>query len=479
MDPSLVPIVLKSLLCLFMVLSALHALLYKRDSRAALMWIVSCFLFSGVGALLYWIFGVNRVRTHALELRNRGFWRHAGEAGRHPERHLLPVHHKARRALAALIPMSERVSRRPLMVGNRITMLKNGEEAYPRMIEAIRKAERFVYLATYIFDDDQAGRDFVEALKGAQERGVTVRVLIDGLGAAQAVGGVKRLLKKAGVRYAWFLPLTPFPSGLHLNLRNHRKILVVDGNVGFTGGMNIGDRNRVTLEPVQLRTQDLHFRFEGPILNEFQEVFVEDWFFATKESLGLDPYPSGRLPGRAVCRALADGPNEDFEKFNWILLGVLSWARKSVRIMTPYFVPTRELIAGLNTAALRGVRVEVVLPAKNNHRPVDWACRASLWEMMPKGVRFFEQPPPFNHSKLLVADGIYALVGSANMDNRSLRLNFEFNVEVYEPGFTMKLERHFAATKKRSRILTLAEMDGKPLWVKVRNRLARLFSPFL
>jgi cardiolipin synthase len=471
--------VLKVLLYVFMSLSALHALLHKRDPRAALMWVVGCFLFSGLGAVLYWLLGVNRVRTHAQDLRQRGFWRHGGGSCRGRERHILPAGHRARRALAALIPTSERVTRRPLMMGNRITMLRNGEEAYPRMLDAIRRAVNSVYLATYIFDDDRTGREFVMALKEAQARGVKVRVLLDGLGAAQAVGGAGRILRKAGVRFAWFLPLTPLPEGLHLNLRNHRKILVVDGRVGFTGGMNIGDRHRVTLGPPGGRVQDLHFLFEGPILDEFQEVFIEDWYFATRESLGYEPCPPGRPPGRAVCRALSDGPNEDFEKLNWILLGVLSWARKSVRIMTPYFVPTRELVAALNTAALRGVRVEVMLPARNNHRAVDWACRASLWEMLQKGVRFYEQPAPFNHSKLLVADGMYALVGSANMDNRSLRLNFEFNVEVYEPGFAARLESHFAVLKRSSRILTLAEMDGQPLWIKVRNRLARLFSPFL
>jgi len=470
---------LEALLFLFMALSALHALLNKRDSRAALMWVVGCFLFSGVGALLYWLLGVNRVRTRAREFRSRGYWRQERENRRHREQHILPRRHRARRALAALIPMSERVTRRPLMIGNRIRILRNGEDAYPQMIDSIRNAKTFVFLATYLFDDDGIGREFVEALRAARDRGVTVRVLVDGLGGAQAVGGIGRRLKKAKLPFAWFLPIRPLPSGLHLNLRNHRKILVVDGRVGFTGGMNIGDRHLVDLPPTADRVQDLHFRFEGPILDEFQEVFIEDWHFATGEIMDLDPYPVGRLPGRAVCRALADGPNEDFEKLTWILLGVLSWARKSVRIMTPYFVPTRELVAALNTAALRGVRVEIILPSRNNHRAVDWASRACLWEMLQKGVKFYEQPSPFNHSKLLVADGLYTLVGSANMDNRSLRLNFEFNVEVYEPGFAGRLDSHFASVKRRSRILTLAEMDGQPLWIRVRNRLAKLFSPFL
>jgi cardiolipin synthase A/B len=466
-------------LYLFMGLSAFHALLHKRDSRAALAWIVVCFLFSGVGALFYWLLGVNRVKTRARELQLRGHWDDKNPELHHDSGHLLRAGHRSRKALEALIPIAERVTRRPLMVGNRIRMFENGEEAYPAMLDAIRKAKKSIQLATYIFDDDSTGAAFVEALRAARERGVEVRVLVDGQGIFYSKGRILSRLKAAGIRSARFLPLTnPFDT-LHLNLRNHRKLLIVDSRIGFTGGMNIGNRHLVETRGGGERVRDLHFGFEGPLIGEFQDVFIEDWYFATRETLPRIPYPSGPLPGRAVCRGIADGPNEDFEKLNWILMGVLSWARKSVKIMTPYFVPSRELISALNMASLRGVRIEILIPGKNNHPWVDWACRAYLWEMLQKGVRFYEQPAPFVHSKMLVADGMYALVGSGNLDNRSLRLNFEFNVEVYEPWFARNLEKHFERSKRMSRILTLAEMDGQPLWMRARNRVAKLASPFL
>ncbi len=479
MDASFYHHLLDISLAVLMLFSALHALLNKRDSRAALGWVVVCFVFNGLGAGLYWILGVNRVKTHARHLKERGFWRQKSVAGQHHETHLLPPHHSFRQELGAAIALSEKVTNRPLMLGNLIEILPNGEKAYPAMIAAIEGAKHFVYLSSYIFDADISGMRFVRALEGAKKRGVEVRVLVDALGMMESKGHILGEMKRAEIKAAQFLPLLFSRAVLHFNLRNHRKILVVDGTLGFTGGMNLGDRHLVESGDLRQKVQDLHFQFEGPLVNQFQEVMIEDWYFATRESLPWKPYPAGKPAGNAVCRGVADGPGEDYEKLNWILLGVLSWAKKSVKIMTPYFVPSRELIAALNTAALRGIKVEIILPSGNNHRFVDWACQALLWEMLQKGVRFYEQPHPFAHTKYLVADGMYSLVGSANMDNRSLRLNFEFDVEVFEPSFAGKLDKHFEEVKRRAREITLPEMDGQAFGVKVRNRLAKLISPYL
>ncbi|HLG21883.1 MAG TPA: phospholipase D-like domain-containing protein [Candidatus Manganitrophaceae bacterium] len=464
---------LETLLILIGLFSAGHALLYKRDPRAALGWVALCLLFPGVGALLYWAFGVNRIRTRARSWRRRRNWGRDFGAGRSPQT-ALPLFLEEK--VSAIRKVSDHVTDRPLVGGNRIAVLHNGEEAYPAMLEAIGSARRSVYLSTYIFGADPTGKRFIEALAAATARGADVRVLVDGLGELYSFPAAPRLLKKKGVRVARFLPLS---RGLRLNLRNHRKLLVIDSSAGFTGGMNIGDRHLAAVPANPRRVVDLHFRVDGPVAAQMEETFLEDWRFVTGETGAPPQAPLSSPGGGAFCRGVSDGPNDDFEKLRWIILGALSAAQSRVRVMTPYFIPDRALLSAFNTAALRGVLVEIILPERNNLPYVAWAAQALLWELLSHGVQVYYQPPPFVHSKLLLVDGVYTLVGSSNLDPRSLRLNFEFNLEIYDPDIAATLADHFDAVRKRSRRITLAEMDGRPLPIKLRDGAAKLFSPYL
>jgi cardiolipin synthase len=265
-----------------------------------------------------------------------------------------------------------------------------------------------------------------------------------------------------------------------VNLRTHRKILVVDGTVAFTGGMNIGGRHMVDVPVIENPVIDMHFMVEGPIVAYLQRVFLEDWYFVAKE-LVSDPsyFPRLQVKGEALVRSVSDGPDKEFRKLHWLILGGLACARKSVRIMTPYFIPDRPLVSALVTAAMRGVEVTLVLPEKNNLPFVHWASRAYLWELLQHGVRVYYQPPPFVHAKLFLVDDIWALIGSANLDPRSLRLNFELNLEVYDIDFAATLAAHFAQAISVSREETLEAVDSRPLVEKIRDCSAKLFSPYL
>ena len=465
---------------LFSLVSACHAILHKRDSRAGFGWAVTCLVFLGMGPCLYWIFGINRVRTHAKKLLHLGLWKHGTKTGKEEWSFRLPADHPFfQRDYKGLLNVSEKVNRHPLMIGNRIEALHDGEEAYPAMLQAIGEAEKFIYLCSYIFDSDETGLSFVQALSDAQKRGVKVWVLVDAFGEHYSDRLISRVLREAEIPCGRFLPLSPSFDSLHLNLRNHRKILVVDGRVGFTGGMNIRGRHWVKGRPEKAAIADLHFKIEGPVVLELQEVFLEDWYFATQESLSWLAHPHELLPGESVCRAVSGGPNEDFEKINWILLGALAWSKTRVQIMTPYFVPDPVMISALNTAALRGVSVEVILPEKNNLPFVAWANRALLEEMMENGVTFYFQPPPFSHSKLFVVDDAYALIGSSNWDARSLRLNFELDLEVYDPNFAKEMSVYFEGIRRLSKEIPLAEIKRDSLGVRFRDSFFKLFSPYL
>jgi cardiolipin synthase len=464
------------------VLSALHALLWKRDPRAALGWIMACLILPGLGPMLYWLLGVNRLRTRGQKMRR--VWPELAEGlgaiGAPEDRAGVQ---DVPRELVQLARVGDAVTKQPLMRGNEISLLHNGEQAYPAMIQAIREARSTVHLCSYIFAPDDVGRQFIAALADATERGLSVRVLIDGIGEKYSWPRASGVLEAAGVRVARFLPPHLFRPNLHFNLRNHRKLLLLDGTRGFTGGMNIGERYLAADTGNPRRTIDLHFAVQGPVIAQMEETFAEDWAFATDEPPATcelaAPSPRDEGDDGALCRGITDGPNEDLDKLAWILMGAISAANRRLLIMTPYFVPDRTIIRALIGASLRGVQVQIVLPGKNNLPYVHWASRAMLWELLQQGVRVYYQPAPFVHSKLLVVDDDYAMIGSANIDARSLRLNFEFNVEVYDRAFVTELTRHFEASRDASTETSLALLDARPLHERVRDGLARLAAPYL
>lgn len=468
-------------LLVFALFSAGHALLLKRDPRSALGWFVVCLLLPGVGALSYWFLGVNRIRSKARRWRARGRMHFFEWASDDPGEEVPFPQHLRRENFFALRSLSDAVTRRPLVSGNQLSLLHNGEEAYPAMLAAIEGARQSVYLSSYIFADDQSGRAFCGALQRAVERGVDVKVLVDALGERYFWPPIHRRLAQLKIRHARFLPFSLSSWGFFINLRNHRKLLIVDNRIGFTGGMNISDRHLLNTPARSHRVVDLHFQVGGPVVGQMQEVFFEDWYFATGE--GPDKpltSPSPRPGGASFCRGISAGPNEDFEPLTWIIVGALNSARKRVCIMTPYFIPDRALITALCAAALRGVRVEIILPKENNLPFVHWASQDYFAELLESKVRIFYQPPPFVHTKMLIMDHHYALIGSANIDPRSLRLNFEFNLEIFDQtGTCADLIIYFDNALAAATPVTAAWNRAMPLWIRLRNGLAKIFSPYL
>ena len=465
----------------FGLFSAGHALLFKRDPRSALGWFAVCLVVPGLGALSYWSFGVNRIRSRARRWRARGqmhFFEWASDD--HGEEVNFPPHLR-RENFFALRSLSDAVNRRPLVPGNQLTLLHNGDQAYPAMLAAIEGAQQSVYLSSYIFADDQSGQAFCAALQRAAARGVDVRVLVDALGGRYFWPPIHHRLAKLKIRHARFLPFSLSNWGFFINLRNHRKLLIVDNCVGFTGGINIGDRHLLADPNLPHRVVDLHFQVSGPVVGQMQEAFFEDWHFVTGETPQKPlTSPPPLVDGETFCRGISAGPNEDFEPLTWIIVGALNSARKRVCIMTPYFIPDRALTTALCAAALRGVQVEIILPQENNLSFVHWASQDYFAELLEHKVRIFYQPPPFVHSKMLIMDHHYALIGSANIDPRSLRLNFEFNIELFDQaGTCASLIQYFDAARAVSAAVTAAQIKAMPLWMRLRNGFAKLYSPYL
>lgn len=456
-----------------------HAVLWKRDSRAVIGWVGLAWLAPFVGPLAYLWLGINRIERKAASL-------HLADAWKSHEPSTCP--RKTGRverfegdypSLVGLANAGRALTGRELVPGNRCEPLIDGDEAYPAMIGAIEAAERSITLLSYIFDSDRAGDVFLEALVNARRRGVQVRVLIDDVGAKYSRPNMIHRLKAAGLNAAGFLP-TRGPRLLkYANLRNHRKILVVDGKIGFTGGTNIREGHWLSLSP-KAPVQCLHFRLEGPVVAHLQQVLANDWAFSAGEQLnGEDWFPGANCEGPVWARGIEHGPDEHFEKLTDLIAAALASATQRVRILTPYFLPHAALIQALNVTAMRGVGVEIYLPSANNIALVQWAATAQLWQLLEKGCRIYYTQPPFDHTKLMIVDDLWTLIGSTNWDPRSLRLNFEFNVECYDKHLAGALNQIVDRKAEAAREVTLDEVNRRSFPVRLRDGLARLLTPYL
>ncbi|MFT6553030.1 phospholipase D-like domain-containing protein [Alloalcanivorax venustensis] len=449
------------------VLVTLHVAQHKRDARAAAAWTGLVWLVPLVGALLYLLLGVNRIQRRARQLTGGGAIDAALSAGRDQG---TPLQSDRLRVLARLVG---RLTGLPLTGGNRVTLLEAGP-ALAAMIQAVDQARDSVLLATYIFGNDAAGKPLAEALERAVARGVTVRVLVDGVGALYSLPPITLRLRRRGVRVERFLhSIAPWRMP-YLNLRNHRKLMVVDRCVGFTGGMNI--RAGYLREPAQM--QDLHARVEGPAVVHLLRSFVADWAFTCGETLD-DNYLGALDVGGTLARGINAGPDADFDKRRLTLLAAIGAAEHEVRIVTPYFVPDQTLLASLQLALLKGVRVNIVVPQKNNLRLVQWASLHALRWLVREGAELHFSAPPFDHTKLMTVDGHWVLLGSGNWDARSLRLNFEFDMECYDDPLAEQANDLIDRRLRGARRVGEAEFRAMGRLRHVRNALAHLFEPYL
>jgi cardiolipin synthase A/B len=446
----------------------IHVLLTKRDVGSAIGWIGLAWFAPFLGSFLYFVLGINRTRRRARRLRahvrrrpGRARWPKPKE-----DAHLEPLE----RAIG-------RITARPADAGNTFEILNNGDEAYPAMLAAIERARASVGLSSYIMRADEWGMRFIETLVAAHRRGVAVRVIIDGIGGGWLLSPAYHRLRRAGVPAGRFMhSLLPWRMPF-INLRTHKKTLVVDGTVGFVGGINIASQNVLADDPPD-PVRDTHFRVTGPVVDQLVEGFASDWSFVSGEDLeGQTWFPALAATGDAIARAIESGPDEDLEKVEFAILQAISCARSTIRLMTPYFLADDRLMTALALAAMRGIAVEIVTPEVNDHRLVDWALRANVGPVLKDGARVWLCPPPFRHSKMMVVDSAWSLIGSSNWDVRSLRLNFELCMEVYDRSLAAALERQIEDAKGRE--LLQAELDARSLPVRLRDASARLLLPYL
>ncbi|HSM40407.1 MAG TPA: phospholipase D-like domain-containing protein [Afifellaceae bacterium] len=450
-----------------------HVLLHKEDVRAATAWIGLAWLSPIVGPTAYFALGINRVARRASRI-----VRSAGASAQFPASPDFSTE-KLPDDIRTTAVVGTRLTALPLTGGNRIEVLHAGDEAYPAMLEAIGKAKSTIALSSYIFRPDSVGAQFVDALKAAQARGVDIRVLVDGIGSGYFYSPVVRALLATGIEAARFAhDWRPWRMSF-INLRNHKKLMVIDGVRGFAGGLNLGVENILKRQKGR-GTDDLHFRLDGPIVGQLTTSFAEDWHFTTGEALdGPKWWPDIEPAGNVVARAVSSGPDEDVGTIEMILATAISQAREKIRIVTPYFLPDETLRSALSLAALRGVEVEIVLPERSDHVWMDWAMTAHLEHFPLDRIKCHLTSGPFDHSKLVTVDGQWCAFGSPNWDVRSLRLNFELLLECYGENMTKTVNGIIDDKIAGARQYTRDELDARSLPVRLRDASFRMLLPYL
>ncbi|MCG8415121.1 MAG: phospholipase D-like domain-containing protein [Pseudomonadales bacterium] len=449
---------------------AIHALLSKRDSKSALAWVVFCMI-PIIGPITYLVFGINRFKDKAKETYH--------PTKLHDDTPCIDNPNASSSHPYCLIGQS--VTKKGLHSCDEIQLLENGEACFDAMLDDIGKATDRIFLSTYIFQKDYTGEKFIQSLTAAKERGVDVRIIIDGLASIVYPPSALRKLRKSGLRFELFNPLRFFPPSLHINMRNHRKILVVDGKLAYTGGQNISDRHRIDLPHNPKCARDLHFRLTGKIVDDLERAFLTDWNHCTIEDDQVHFTPSNQNQSESDVwtRLILDGPSENLDQLNEVLNGIVAVAQKRVWIMTPYFLPFPELVGALQSALHRGVDVKIFLPERTNIHLAHYAAQHNLKQILAKNLPVYLQPAPFVHTKAILIDHTYSLIGSANLDPRSLRLNFELGVEVFSIEFAAQLESYFKQQLAESTQLVERELTNMSFPIRLRNAAAWLFSPYL
>ncbi|HEY0983080.1 MULTISPECIES: cardiolipin synthase [unclassified Schlesneria] len=449
----------------------------KKQPVSTVAWMMTIITMPYVGAFLFVVFGINQVerRLRRKQAATRSVTRILPQLS-----HQHHVHHElldeTQRELRRL---AERISGSRATVGNRVQLLTNAQQAFDEIAEAILAAESTIHLEYYIWRPDKLGTRLRDLLISKAQRGVRVRFLYDGIGSNLLTYRFLKPMRDAGIQVFSFVPGRSLRERWSINLRNHRKIVIVDGQIGFTGGMNVGDEY-LGLDPFYGKWQDTHLRLEGPTVLQLQEVFAIDWKYATGEVLTHDRYfPTPEQTGNIVAQVVASGPDEGSDVFHNLMFAAINSARHRVTLATCYFVPTPSLVSALESASQRGVQTRVLISGPKTYWATLQAARSNYDSLLLAGVKIYEYQAGQFHSKTLSIDGNWSLVGTPNFDSRSLYLNFEVGAVLYDRSLAEQIEHQFHTDLESAMEIEPDKWFARPVWNRLQENFCRMFSPVL
>lgn len=445
----------------------------RRGANDTLAWLFAIAAFPVVGALAYFALAnphVQRPKRRKIEAAQR-------VRGENPPPAELPTQLDCSPAVRSVLQGMTRATLLPPTTGNRVALLTDNAAAFSAKELAMREAKRSIWAEYYSVHDDATGRRFLDVLRARAAEGIEVRLLIDAVGCYDINAGAVAALRAAGGRVEAFLPVNPLRRRWAVHLRNHRKILVVDGTVGFVGGMNVGDRYAGSGRRRSLRWRDTHMRIEGPAARDLARVFDEDWCFMTGECLRLDAPAPGE--GETTVAILPSGPDQPENAAGLAWFSCIGLAVERCWLTTPYFAPTSAILTALTSAARRGVDVRVLVPVRTDLRLMDQVNRSYYPALVEAGVRVFEYQPAMVHAKTLVVDTAVSFIGSANVDMRSFQLNFEAGAVIADPAFAGLMEVQFESDLTDSREVQVGAVRRVSLLSAALQGAAQVLAPLL
>jgi cardiolipin synthase len=461
---------------LLAIIAALHALMNARTSQGSIAWAISLIAFPIISLPLYAVFGRGKFRGY-VDARRAGELEIQHIAAHLADRYAAPLRagfspHEASYATF------ERLAKMPFTRCNQARLLVDGEATFAAIFDGVRAATRYVLVQFFIIRDDSLGAGLATLLEQKARAGVSVYLLYDEIGSHKLSRAYLEQLTEAGIRVSPFRTTQGRANRLQINFRNHRKVVVVDGHTAYVGGHNVGEEylgRHSRLAP----WRDTHLEIQGPAALATQLAFVEDWYWATRQvpELGWVPI-TVCSPGQRIL-ILPTGPADVLDTCVLFFVQAINTAQQRIWITSPYFVPDEMVVGALQLAALRGVDVRIMLPAHPDHRLVHLAGLSFVRETVSAGVQLFRYQSGFLHQKVLLVDDNLAAIGTANLDNRSFRLNFEFTALVADQAFTAQVADMLSEDFEHCRRVDPDELDSRPLAIRVAARAARLLAPVL
>ena len=458
----------------FAIGCGLHAIMSNRTAQGTLAWLLALFAIPYGAVPAYLVFGRRRYAAYAAAMqRAQKRIKEQDDVERFLEYEEEGPDHAARR-----LSVAHDISGRGFTTGNGVELLEDGYETFERIFAAIDGAKSYVLVQFYIFRDDPLGRDLLTRLEWATKRGVSCHLLYDEIGCIGTPNRYWRDMRAAGIHVSAFGASRGLRGRFEVNFRNHRKTVVVDGLCAFVGGNNVGDEY-LGEDPRFGRWRDAHLRLEGPLVQAAQLTWQQDWEFASGQVLDLEWQPERSDEGDLVAAYVPMGPADDLETGMLFFVAAIGAARRRLWIVSPYFVPDLAVMAAMKLAVLRGVEVKVIVPDRPDHIPVWLAGFDFIEEAERAGIQVYRYTDGFLHQKALLIDDDIACVGTANMDNRSFRLNFEAMVVVADDGFAREVEAMMSRDFENAREHTATDYQLRPAWFKLGVRTARLLAPIL
>ncbi len=453
----------------------------NRNPVKTLSWMLVILLIPVAGMIIYFFFGRNYRKQKIYSRKSLADRARLEDHADHQVRLLssyLSRESPAIRSKEHLIHLMLRNNRSLLTLDNRIDLLVNGRQTFPAMLDAIASATNYIHLEFYRFEPDTLGMEFSELMKRKAKEGVKVRVIYDDVGSWNIRKPYIRMMRDAGVQIHTFMPVR-FPSfSSKINYRNHRKILVADGKVGFVGGLNIADKYLHGL-PDLGPWVDTHLRLEGESVAALDRVFIADWDFVSGEELPPDAALEHvvHTGNRCLVQVASSGPDTDWATIMQVYFSAIATAKSSIYLTSPYFSPDESLLTALKTAALSGVDVRMIFPEYTDSIIANWNTRSYISELLEAGVRIFLYRKGFIHSKYLLVDNIFSSVGSPNVDVRSFDLDFEVTALIYDEDFALRLGVLFAEDLKNCDEISRDAWTKRPRRERYKESIARIFGP--